>query len=193
MYGLRRNSNDKILTVAAILAAAYGLLLVSSATRSNGTKSLMIVQCVAIAIGLVLMVFLVKTDYSIFLELSSIVFGLYVFLLIVVLFIGIGRSQTGTMGWISLGPVNIQPSEFAKIGFIITFSYHLEKIGNKINKFTIFIFHKFHSTWTFCRSFKLTNIIIIFFFDKSLSFDTRNKTSFSFSWNHNKTRCWFHC
>ena len=134
MYGLRRNSNDKILTVAAILAAAYGLLLVSSATRSNGTKSLMIVQCVAIAIGLVLMVFLVKTDYSIFLELSSIVFGLYVFLLIVVLFIGIGRSQTGTMGWISLGPVNIQPSEFAKIGFIITFSYHLEKIGNKINK-----------------------------------------------------------
>ncbi|MBO5454106.1 MAG: rod shape-determining protein RodA [Clostridia bacterium] len=134
MYGYRRNSNDKILIFAAIIAALYGLLLVSSATRSLGSKSLIIVQCAAIVIGLGVMVFLTKTDYSLFLELSSVVFGIYVFLLIIVLVIGTGRSETGTMGWISLGPVNIQPSEFAKIGFIITFAYHLERVGNKINK-----------------------------------------------------------
>ncbi len=134
MYGLRRNSNDKILTAAAIVSALYGLLLVSSATKSIGSKSLIIVQCAAIIIGLGVMVFLSKTDYSLFLELSTVIFGVYVFLLILVLLIGTGRDETGTMGWISLGPVNIQPSEFAKIGFIITFAYHLEKIGNKINK-----------------------------------------------------------
>lgn len=135
MYGLRRNSNDKILITSTVASALYGLLLVTSATKSIGSKSLIVVQCAAIIIGLLVMAFLSKTDYSLFLELSSIIFGGYVFLLVLVLIIGTGRNETGTMGWISLGPVNIQPSEFAKIGFIITFACHLEKIGDKINRF----------------------------------------------------------
>ena len=102
MYGFRRNSNDKVLITATIFSALYGLLLVSSATKSIGSKSLIIVQCAAILIGIVAMVFLSKTDYSLFLELSTVIFGGYVFLLVLVLLIGTGRNETGPMGWISM-------------------------------------------------------------------------------------------
>ena len=51
------------------------------------------------------------------------------------LFIGTGES-VGTVGWISLGPVNIQPSEFAKVGFIITFACHISAVQDKLNRFS---------------------------------------------------------
>lgn len=134
MYSGRRILSDRALVVSTIISALYGLLLITSATRSTGSKSNVIVQGFAIVLGIVLMVMISRIDYSLFLELNTIIFGIYVFFLLIVLLIGVGRSETGTMGWISLGPVNIQPSEFAKIGFIITFASHLEKVGNRINE-----------------------------------------------------------
>jgi rod shape determining protein RodA len=44
-----------------------------------------------------------------------------------------GTERMGNKNWIILGPVSIQPSEFAKIIFIITFSSHLKKVQNYIN------------------------------------------------------------
>lgn len=135
MYSGRRNLSDKTLIGATIISALYGLLLITSATRSTGSKTNIIIQIAAIVMGIALMIFISRIDYSLFLDLTMIIFGVYVFFLLIVLLIGIGRSETGTMGWISLGPVNLQPSEFAKIGFIITYACHLEKVGNKINEF----------------------------------------------------------
>ena len=74
--------------------------------------------------------------YAYLTELNKVIIAGYVFLLILVLIIGIGKEDTGTTGWISLGPVNIQPSEFAKIGYIITFATHLSNVQRKIHKFS---------------------------------------------------------
>jgi len=129
-----KNKQLSVLTALSIISAVYGLVLIASATYSSGSWSNIIVQSAAIIIGIVLMLVLKSLDYEILLELNKIIFIAYTALLILVLIIGIGRSETGTNGWISLGPVNIQPSEFAKIGFIITFAAHLHAVGNKINK-----------------------------------------------------------
>lgn len=128
--------NDKYLSVASILASLYGLLLISSAVRSSDSKSSIIIQACAIIAGLFIMFVLSRIDYSYFIHLKGIIFGGYMFLLILVLIIGIGREDTGTNGWINLGPVNLQPSEFAKLGFIITFSAHLSAVQKTIHKFS---------------------------------------------------------
>lgn len=50
-----------------------------------------------------------------------------IFLLVIVLIPGIGSRVQGAQRWITIGPVPIQPSEFAKIGIILFFSSWLEK------------------------------------------------------------------
>lgn len=131
--------NDKWLQLCTIISALYGLLLVSSAVKSSGSISTIIVQSAAICIGLVAMFILSRLDYAYLTELNKVIMAGYIFLLILVLVIGIGKEDTGTTGWISLGPVNIQPSEFAKLGFIITFGTHLSNVQRTIHKFSTLI------------------------------------------------------
>ena len=131
--------NDRWLQICTIISALYGLLLVSSAVKSTESWSSIIVQAAAICIGLGLMFILSRIDYAYLTELNKVIMAGYVFLLILVLIIGIGKEDTGTTGWISLGPVNIQPSEFAKLGYIITFGTHLSSVQKKIHKFSTLI------------------------------------------------------
>lgn len=128
----QRYKTDKQLIIAVILSSLYGLLLISSAVKSSGSYSNLIVQSMAIILGIVCMTIISYMDYSVILQFYKQIMGVYIGLLILVLIIGIGKAETGTNGWISLGPVNIQPSEFAKIGFILTFSYHLWSLGDRI-------------------------------------------------------------
>ncbi|MBR5517877.1 MAG: rod shape-determining protein RodA [Clostridia bacterium] len=120
------------LLIASVLASLYGLLLISSAVKSNESKSNIIIQAIAIALGVGCMIVLSIMDYQVLLSLHKLIFGVYIAMLILVLFIGTGES-VGTVGWISLGPVNIQPSEFAKVGFIITFACHIASVQENIN------------------------------------------------------------
>ncbi len=129
-----KSRSDLPLILFTLAAALYGLLLISSAVKSSDSKMNIIVQAAAIVMGIAVMFVLRAWDYQALLTLSRVIFAVYVFMLILVLIIGTGRSETGTMGWISLGPVNIQPSEFAKIGYIITFASHLTALGEKMNK-----------------------------------------------------------
>lgn len=130
-YSVREKTDIKLL-IATILASIYGLLLISSAVKSNESKINIVVQAAAIIMGIFCMVIISKMDYQVILELNKIIFGIYIALLVLVLFIGTGES-VGTVGWISLGPINIQPSEFAKVGFIITFACHISSVQEKIN------------------------------------------------------------
>jgi len=130
----KRNKQVTVLTVLSIICSLYGLILIASATYSTGSWSNVIIQSVAIIIGVTLMFTLKAMDYEILLQLSKIIYILFNALLILVLVIGTGRAETGTNGWIALGPVNIQPSEFAKIGYIISFGAHLQTVSSEINK-----------------------------------------------------------
>ncbi|MDR0821738.1 MAG: FtsW/RodA/SpoVE family cell cycle protein [Oscillospiraceae bacterium] len=55
-------------------------------------------------------------------------------LLVTLLFTPLGITVAGAddIGWLSLGFTSIQPSEFLKIAFILSFSYHISKIGERI-------------------------------------------------------------
>ena len=98
-------------------------------------------------IGFVAMVFFMKMDYHNFknlklpvlkkLNIASLMYIAGVVLLIAVLLIG--NDEGGTMGarrWIDIGPLNLQPSEVAKLALIIFFAYSMERDGKKMNNFT---------------------------------------------------------
>ena len=92
-------------------------------------------QLFSIAVGYLGAYLITKSDYRIISEHWKIVAGVCI-LLIICTFI-FGSSVTGNSGvdakaWIKLpGGVTFQPSELAKIGFMITFSRHLAILKEK--------------------------------------------------------------
>lgn len=48
--------------------------------------------------------------------------------------LGFGRDGSENINWLDLGFVSIQPSEFLKLAFILTFSYHLSKVEGRVNQ-----------------------------------------------------------
>ena len=74
-------------------------------------------------------------DYRIYRKLKWIIYGIFVVLLIIVGFVGIGEN--GAKRWIVIFGFSFQPSEFAKVGLIVFYAALLSdmKEKNKIKKF----------------------------------------------------------
>ena len=98
-------------------------------------------------IRFVAMIFFMKMDYHNFknlklpvlkkLNIAGLLYIIGGILLIAVLLIG--NDEGGSMGarrWIDIGPLNLQPSEVAKLALIIFFAYSMERDGQKMNTFT---------------------------------------------------------
>ena len=69
-------------------------------------------------IGLILAMFIARSRYENLLQWHWIIYGITNLSLIAVMIIG--TSAKGAQRWITIGDFNIQPSEFAKLGVIIT-------------------------------------------------------------------------
>ena len=131
-----RDRCDRLILWCSIASALYGLVLVSSAVKSTGGISNIVVQCVAIALGIAMMLILSNIDFNMLLYFHTPILVISLIMLVIVLLIGIGGEETGTTGWIRLGPLSVQPSEFAKVGFILTFAHHLSQKQRTIHKFS---------------------------------------------------------
>lgn len=123
---------DKILFGLVIAACLLGILAVYTATRSYGSISDVIVQSAAFLLGLVAMLVLVQFDYEQYEGLSKYIYVASLLLLVLVLVVGTSGTW-GAKSWIRLGPVGIQPTEIAKVAFVITFSCHLTAVRDAIN------------------------------------------------------------
>ena len=97
-------------------------------------------------VGFVAMIFFMKMDYHNFKNLklpvlkkfniAGLLYCVGIVLLIAVLIFG--NDEGGSMGakrWIDIGPLNLQPSEVAKLALIIFFAYNMERDGEKMNDF----------------------------------------------------------
>ena len=95
-------------------------------------------------VGFVAMIFFMKMDYHNLKNLklpvlkkfniASLLYFAGIILLIAVLIFG--NDEGGSMGakrWIDIGPLNLQPSEVAKLALIIFFAYNMERDGDKMN------------------------------------------------------------
>jgi rod shape determining protein RodA len=103
--------------VAAVLAlSGIGVAMIYSSTGdpTRGNSDLYVRQLYAIVIGLGAMVVMLTLDYRAFTDKSHLIYLAMLGVLLYVLFFG--DTQMGAQRWIRLGPFNLQPSEFAKIG-----------------------------------------------------------------------------
>ncbi len=125
---------DYVLLVLTLICAIFGIIVISSATKTlPGNVKFVIIQSAALVIGIFAMWLVSFFEYEYYGDLSKYIYIACVFMLVIVLFLGTGREDTGSRSWIRFGPVGIQPSEIVKIGFIITFAKHLSSIGDDIN------------------------------------------------------------
>lgn len=126
---------DFLLIILTIIASVAGLIMISSAVHTiDGGNRYIYIQSVAAVMGLAMMIIFATIDYENLGNLNKIIYASSIVLLVLVLIIGTGRDDVGSKSWIRFGSIGIQPSEFVKIGFIITFARHVSSVQEEINK-----------------------------------------------------------
>lgn len=115
-----------ILCVTAFLLC-LGVLMVYSATISfsdspkyhTAPYHFLIRQIINVVIGLIAGFAVYRTPMRVWMRIAPYLAGVAIFLLIIVLIPGIGRSVNGARRWIALGPMNFQVTEFVKFAVLI--------------------------------------------------------------------------
>lgn len=115
-----------ILCVTAFLLC-LGVLMVYSATISfsdspkyhTAPYHFLIRQIINIVIGLIAGFAVYRTPMRVWMRIAPYLASVAIFLLIIVLIPGIGRSVNGARRWIALGPMNFQVTEFVKFAVLI--------------------------------------------------------------------------
>lgn len=126
---------DYLLIFLTLACTVFGIVMISSAVHSiDGGQKYIIVQSAAALIGFVMMFVFTTINYEKLGNAWKLIYAVCIVLLLTVLLIGTGREETGSKSWIRFGPIGIQPSEFVKIGFIITFSKRVSDMGDGINE-----------------------------------------------------------
>ncbi len=122
---------DKVLVLTCIVIAGISLCIIGSATHINQGimyDHFVIRQGIGFLINLVIILFFCHYDYA---KLKSFFKPLYlVNLLMLLAVMFIGTSALGAQRWIQIGPITVQPSEFAKLLMIIcTAALLSERVG----------------------------------------------------------------
>ena len=132
-------SIDILLLIIPIGLSIFGIFMINSATANSSIWGRSVtVQIIALFLGFIAMIIISKIDYDILCELSIII--VVVSFIILIATAVFAQSVNGNRNWLNLGFFNLQTSEFTKIAFAITFSTHLKKVGERLNKpFNVFL------------------------------------------------------
>ena len=139
IWGLIKGT-DFLTMFTALAASIYGLTLVYSASYSSLSDGKVIssdVRSMLVSVigGFIISVILSNIDYDVISKFWPIVAAGCVGLMIFTFFFGVAPpSRPDSKCWIDLKIFYFQPSELMKVGFIISFSYHLDLVRDKINK-----------------------------------------------------------
>ena len=133
---------DFSIVFISLILCGVGLFNIYSATGTStveGVKGLFSRQLISVAVGIALMIFFVMIDYRKLGYLPYILYGVSILLLVVVLVLG--RSAYGARRWISIGFLNLQPSELAKFSTILAlaryFTYDINVEGYSLRDLLI--------------------------------------------------------
>ncbi|WP_199873069.1 rod shape-determining protein RodA [Inediibacterium massiliense] len=121
--------------ILVVVLFCISLMMISSATHitQNGITRKVQIQAIAFFLGIIAVVFILFIDYNTFANFQKHIYVACILLLLLVYIPGIGKEQFGARSWINLGPIDIQPSEIVKIGFILSFAKFLEDKQNRLD------------------------------------------------------------
>jgi rod shape determining protein RodA len=141
MYNERKRELDWLLLLAALALAAIGVLFIFSATGDGAPsqplyRQTFFLQILWILVGLAAAAAACLTDYAKLARWSRVVYWGTIVALAAVLVMG--KVVLGGKRWLSLGIVNIQPSEFAKIAFIFVLADFLSRPVEELRQPRVF-------------------------------------------------------
>ena len=124
---------DVLLLSLCLLASAFGVALIFSATRYNDNNKEVIVQIVAILLGVLVYILCTYVDFEPFVEKNwkwLLGFSIVFLLLLLTPF---GVSRGGNRNWLQFPgfPILIQPNEIVKIPFILLLAMQIRKIQDQ--------------------------------------------------------------
>ncbi|MCH5189287.1 MAG: FtsW/RodA/SpoVE family cell cycle protein [Oscillospiraceae bacterium] len=134
---------DKILLFLCLVTSLFGSTMVLSATLHTAAEGVRFtrdfkVMIAAVCVGLIAAVIISAIDYEFIMKIWPIIAAVSIGLMLLLFVPGVGvgpAERPDAKTWISLagGRIFFQPSEIVKIGFIITFGVHLQKVKGNIN------------------------------------------------------------
>ena len=130
MRGLLKNT-DYVLIILAVILVVIGILGIYSAGFNSTDNTEYQKQMIWVAVGLVVMGVTWLVDYNLLGKLSYIGYGIFVALLVAVLFTTPINNATS---WFDLGFFKFQPSELMKIVYILLLAKILDNINIKGKK-----------------------------------------------------------
>jgi rod shape determining protein RodA len=138
---LQHKKIDYVLLISVLGLLAIGLLALYSSSNTVATEgygtNYFFKQLVWIGIGLALMMTIVFIPNKLIYESAYILYGVSIFLLIVVIFFGsVGQ---GAERWLRIGPLYFQPSEIAKLTTILAVARFISQDKVNLNSFKDFI------------------------------------------------------
>jgi rod shape determining protein RodA len=147
---------DWITLLLCFAASVFGLLLVHSATLRTAQAAEMpvsrdvIVMAAATVLGAAIAIAASFLDYELILRFWYVFAGVCL-LMMMLLFTPLRAAPAGRADsavWIKLpvaGGIFFQPSELLKVGFIISFTWHLHLVRNNINKLKAMVMLAVHA------------------------------------------------
>lgn len=134
---------DYKIAILTVAIACFGLIMIASSSvvvayeKFHGTNDYYYLwhQAIALLVGLLAMGFFSNFDYRNLKKIALPLMVLVLIMLIAVFIPGIGDSAKGAHRWLDLG-LRFQPSEIAKVAFMIYLATWLESRKHELNKFS---------------------------------------------------------
>ena len=115
---------DWLLLLLPVCVTIFASILIDSTQKYTGETSFAVNHAVLGAIGTLLALWIARCRYEVLLQWRWIIYGATIASLLAVMVIG--TEGLGAQRWISVFGFNVQPSEFAKLGAIVTLAATLK-------------------------------------------------------------------
>lgn len=115
------------IVIWGIALSIIGLIALFSATSENNYNEF-IKQVIWIVVSVVAMLIVMLIDYNALVNISPILYGISIVLLILVLFT---EPINGASSWFTIGDFAFQPSEFAKVAVILFLAFSISKLQER--------------------------------------------------------------
>lgn len=140
-------STDKFLILICMLLSGISLVfLYGLQLTGHSTMDKVYTQLIAAGGGLVIAVIISLFDYRSLVRLWKIYVPLSILPVLMTFFVGVERGSN--RAWLSINLLgksfSMQPAEFLKIAFIMTFSLHLNHVKDDMNKLSNFLLLALH-------------------------------------------------
>lgn len=145
---MKRNVNiwtgiDRITILLYLLMVIIGWFNIYAAVYNEEHKEILDFsqrygkQFVWIVASILLAFFVVIVDTRFYLFFSWAIYGVLIFLLFLVLFVG--KEVNGARSWFEFGPLTVQPSEFAKFATALALASYLNNHKQELTRFKVII------------------------------------------------------